>query len=64
MRYESRKEVEAIGTAGAYFEDYGNFILARALSAFWLCLDPEDEGLTPHFTEKSEGYWESWITLG
>lgn len=62
MIYRSREEVEAIGKAGAYYKDMGSFYIARSLASFWLALDKNDLGFTPHFTVKGENYWESWIT--
>jgi len=62
MRYNSREEVEQIGSAGSYYEDVDGYTVARMLSSFWLVLDDEDEGFYPHATTLGEGFWEAWIT--
>jgi len=60
MKYETREEVEAIGRAGQRITIDDGVIYGRQLSSFWLALDPEDKGYTPHAMH--DGYWESWIT--
>lgn len=61
MRYNDRTEVERIGKTGTYYYQTGNYIVARQMSSYWLCVDPSDIGYTPH--AMSEGYWEAWITV-
>jgi FkbM family methyltransferase len=58
--YETREEVEAIGRAGVKVSVEDRTLWSRQLSSFWLALDPNDVGFTPH--AKWEGYWEAWIT--
>lgn len=61
MRYFDRTEVERIGKAGVHYYQTGNYIVARQMSAYWVCADPNDKGLTPHMMH--DGFWEAWITL-
>lgn len=62
MIYKTRQEVESIGAAGALYYDGGDHYVSRALSSFWLALDKDDLGFTPHFTTRGENFWEAWIT--
>lgn len=61
MRYYSRDEVERIGRAGVRCEDRGASYLCRVLSSFWLYCERDDTAFTPWM--RSDGFWESWITL-
>lgn len=61
MIFRDRADVESIGRSGAWAvtDEYGQ--RGRQLSSFWLYVDPEDNGYTPHAL--SDGFWEAWITL-
>lgn len=61
MKYFDRTEVEKIGISGTYHYHTGNYIIARQMSSYWICVDPFDKGYTPH--AMNDGYWEAWITL-
>jgi FkbM family methyltransferase len=60
MKYNNRAEVEKIGRAGTYFFKENNYIVARQLSSYWVCVEPLDKGYTPH--AQRDGFWEAWIT--
>ncbi len=62
MIYISRKDIETIGTTGAYQYDLPDGkMAARVLSSFWLCLNDTEDDFVPHI--KRDGFWESWISL-
>ena len=61
MRYTTRTEVETIGRTGIHSYQEADAIVARQMSSYWLVVDPEDLGYTPHAIK--DGFWESWVTL-
>lgn len=65
MQYNSRADVENIGSAGAYFTDTEiegkPASITRQLAAYWLACKQSDTGISEH--HRKDGFWESWITL-
>ncbi len=61
MRYTSRGEVERIGRAGLFSYQEGDATIARQMASYWLYINPNDKGYTPHALH--DGFWEAWITL-
>lgn len=59
--FVSRSDVERAGLRGSLVEYDGNGMRAQQLNSFWLYVDEEDEGYTPHALK--DGYWEAWITF-
>jgi FkbM family methyltransferase len=60
MRYESRRELEAIARAGAKMVQDERGLRARYLASFWLYVEPEDKAFTIHW---QDGFWESWVSV-
>lgn len=60
-RFVNRADVEDQGRVGAFVERDHDGLRARQLDSFWLYVDENDEGYTPHALK--DGFWEAWITL-
>lgn len=66
MKYNSRAELELIGSTGAYcydgsFNDGTPYKVSRVISSFWVCTRPVGPDLAEHLMRS--GFWESWVTL-
>jgi FkbM family methyltransferase len=62
MRYLNRADVERTGRGGCVAVTNEKGSRARVLGSFWLYVDPNDKGFSPHMLESRDGFWEAWIT--
>jgi FkbM family methyltransferase len=60
MKYDSRRELEAIGRAGAKMVQDEHGLRARYLGNFWLYVEADDQAFTPHW---QDGFWEAWVSV-
>lgn len=60
MKFENRGQVEYVGRTNAAVEDKGEYWFSRVLGKYWVAINKDDNGLSPHIRD---GFWEPWIML-